>query len=128
MKVSKARFTICNRKGVFYNNNIFTFRTIPLKQILYSSRSKVKGHLEIYLAYVREEGEVEDEEEEANTTTRVSQSEEDWELITDGSSSPQPPQSSSSGTSTAQMNNVRIYSTWKFPRPLFIFQQDILNS
>ncbi|XP_065219668.1 E3 ubiquitin-protein ligase NEDD4 isoform X1 [Planococcus citri] len=71
-----------------------------------SSRSKVKGYLEIYLAFVREDGDVDDEEEDNTQVNRNSQVEEDWEMVIDAPSSQPPQQSSSSTNQTPQANQI----------------------
>lgn len=75
-----------------------------------SSRSKVKGYLEIYHAYVHEDNESDDEAEE-ETANGSSQPDEEWEVVTNGqgvhtaseASAPNAPLESST-----QPNNVRI--------------------
>lgn len=70
----------------------------------------MKGHLELYIAYVREDGDPDDEEDDTNAAPN-NQTEEDWELITDGSNTQQAQQPSSSNMQTPQMNQVSAQFT-----------------
>lgn len=55
-----------------------------------SSRSKVKGHLEIYLAYVPDENESDEENEALEETTVNNRNEEDWEIISNNQNAQTP--------------------------------------
>lgn len=76
-----------------------------------SSRSKVKGHLDIYLAYVPDENDSDEEDETLEETTVNNHNEEDWEIIPNNQNAQSPnnmshPQQTFS--QVCELNNVRF--------------------